>query len=336
MSNLWRFTTLFGALVLAIPGQSAAQETLSSLQGTVRNQSGHPVEQAQVILNPGASMRELRTDRDGRFRFIGVTPGSHRLRILRIGFQPRDTSVDVSGANTEIEVTLERLTTLAQVEVVSRRTGVYGTILGNDSYKPLEGARLELLGGRVKDTTDAQGEFWMQSKDPGTYMLRVSRDGYDTRMVSVRVPKDTGVGIDIVLKPGSPLLDMHMEMLWADMSQRINWKGVNAAFVGREEWRGRGNNLWMALRLSPSSARKGIVIDEQACIFVDGVGRPGMTINDFSADDIESVELYPMGSEYTKNLGTRWPPRGICGNPSATRSKDKNRAASIVIWTRQR
>lgn len=34
---------------LMIPGRVEGQETLSALQGVVRNESGHPVEQAQVL-----------------------------------------------------------------------------------------------------------------------------------------------------------------------------------------------------------------------------------------------------------------------------------------------
>ena len=323
-------------LTVGVPSSLDAQETLSSLQGTVRNESAHPVEQALVLLDPGQRQRELRTDRDGRFRFIGVTPGTHQLRILRIGFQPRDTAVTVAGAETSIEVTLERLTALREVAVVGRRTGLYGSVVSRDSLKPLDGARVELLGARTRDTTDATGEFVMAKAKPGTYMLRVTREGFDTRILSVRVPVDTGVGVDVVLKPGSHLLDAHMEMLWAEMSQRINWKGVDAAVVGRDELLSRGKDLEMALKFAPSSARKGIFIDDMACVYVNGVARPMATIRDFSVDEVESIEIYPPGTEYTKNLMWRWPPKGMCGNPSGERApRGALRAAQIVIWTRR-
>ena len=87
-----------GLLTGAIAGESAAQGPPGSIQGVVLNESGRPIEQAQVLLDPGSTQRELRTNRDGQFGFIGVSPGSHRLRILRIGFQPRDTTLALSGA----------------------------------------------------------------------------------------------------------------------------------------------------------------------------------------------------------------------------------------------
>jgi len=324
------------ALLLVHGAPAPAQETLSALQGIVRNESSHPIEQAQVLLNPGSGTRELRTDRDGRFRFIGVSPGTHRLRVLRIGFQPHDTTVIVIGTNTEVTIELRRLTTLREVEVVGRRTGVYGTVMGRDSLKPLEGARVELLGARVRDTTDATGTFAMGTRQVGTFMLRVSREGYDTRMLSVRVPKDTGVGIDIVLRPGTPALDAHMEMLWADMAQRINWKGVDAAVVGHSELLSYGSHVDLAVRFAPSAARKGIVIDERACLFVNGMPRPNATIRDFSVEEVESIEIYPARSELTGTLIQRWPPRVPCGNPGAQPApRGVLRAALVVIWTRR-
>ncbi len=321
-----------GMIVFAVPIATQGQETLSSLAGVVRNESGNPVEQAQVLLYAGTTPRELRTDRDGRFRFIGVTPGSNRIRVLRIGFQPHDTTMTVSGT-TEVEIRLQRVTTLREVEVVGRRTGVYGTVLGRDSLQALEGARVELLGARTGDTTDLSGAFAMPTDRVGTFMLRVSRKGYDTRMISVRVPKDTGVGLDIVLQPGLSA-DQHMEMLWADMAQRIHWKGVNSAVVGHEELTGRGSSLEMAIKFAPSYAKRSLVIDERACLFVNGIARPFATINDFSVDEIESIEVYGSRSELSNTLGKRWPRGAICGNPNS-RVVPGNRAQLISIWTRR-
>lgn len=325
---------LAASLLAIVPSSLDAQETLSSLQGTVRNESAHPVEQALVLLDPGQRQRELRTDRDGRFRFSGVTPGTHNLRILRIGFQPRDTSVTVAGAETIVDVTLERLTALREVAVVARRTGLYGSVMSRDSLKPVPGARVELLGANVRDTTDTDGAFSMGKARAGTFLLRVSSEGFDTRTISVAVPRDSGVGIDIVLRPGSAAFDQRMEMLWADMAQRINWAGVNSAFVGRDELLDRGKSLDLAVKFAPTFAKKGLLIDERACVYVDGLPRPNATIRDFNVDDIESIEVYGRRGEMTGNLGQRWP-RGLpCGNPNA-RPVAGNRASAIVIWTRR-
>jgi hypothetical protein len=322
-------------VALAILAFAPAALSAQSLSGTVTNESARPIEQAHVLLDPGNGQREIRTDRDGAFRFIGVPPGTHRLRVLRIGFQPLDTAVAITAAGpNEIAVTLSRLTSLNEIAVKTRALGVYGTVVERDSIRPIAGARLELMGGRLHDTTDASGAFHMVGARPGSYMLRISHELYDTRIVSLRIPSDTGVGIDIALRPGNSRVDTHMEGLWVDMAQRINWKGVNAAFVAREELVGRGNSLDLALRFAPNFAKPGLVIDERACVFIDGMPRPGATIRVFAVDEVESVEAYGVRGELTGTLMKRWP-RGVpCGNP-LIRLAPGNRAQIVSIWTRR-
>ena len=325
------------ALQLLLPVSVAAQQGVTSLQGVVRNETGRPVEQAQILLDPGGGQRELRTDRDGAFRFVGVAPGEHRLRVMRIGFQMRDTSVVVgAGSQTDVVISLNRLTSLSEVTVRAAAMGVYGVVLERDSLKPIDGAHIELLGARAGDTTDATGAFAMGNARPGTYMLRVSHPMFDTRMLSVRVPPDSGIGIDIVLKPGRMPLPNSLEFGLKDMAQRIQWVtgGGNAAIVGRDELRNHGSALEMALKFAPNVMRRGLVIDEKACLFIDGVARPLVTVSAIDADQIETIEIYGSRGDITGTLAKMWPRGAICGNPSA-RSAPGNRAQFVSIWMRR-
>jgi hypothetical protein len=319
-------------------------QQLGTLEGVVRNETGRPLEQVQVVLDPRAGRRETRTDADGRFRFPGVRPGSHELRVVRIGFQPDSQQIEFGPASQPIEIVLRRVAALQQVDVIVTPTGVYGTVLERDSLRPIPNARVTLMGARQADTSDTNGAFAMPSARPGTFMLRVSADGYDTRIVSVRVAKDSGVGIDLVLKPGSPALDNHMEMLWADLAQRVHWRGVNSSVVGRQQLLGRGRALDVAIKFAPDFATKSIVITNSACLFVDGVPRPMATVSDFDTEDVESIEVYASGSEISKTLGVRWPRGAMCGRPDsgprgafgtgrgATRA---NVAQFVSIWLRR-
>jgi hypothetical protein len=321
------------AALFALGVPASAQTPLSSLGGVVRNETGQPVEQVQVVLTTGSGTRAARTNRDGRFRFDGVAAGAHRLRFTRIGFQPVDTTVTAGASPVDLVIGLTRVSRLEEVAVVARRLGVYGTVLSRDSLAPVEGARMELLGALRRDTTDATGAFAIDSVKPGTFMLRVSREGFDTQLLSVRVPRDSGVGLDLILVPGYAGRDDHMQGLWTDMAQRINWAGMNASFVGREELMSRGSSLDLAIRFAPSFARKSMVIDDRACVFVNGIARPNATIRDFAAEEIESIEVYGRRGEITNTL--KWPdPRLPCGDPAA-RPAPGNRAVTIAIWTRQ-
>jgi hypothetical protein len=90
----------------------------------------------------------------------------------------------------------------------------------------------------------------------------------------------------------------------------------------------------VAIRFAPSYAKRTLVVDERACLFVDGMPRPLATIKDFSVEEVESIEVYGSRSEITGTLTKRWPPRGICGNPEV-RLSPGNRAQFVSIWTRR-
>jgi hypothetical protein len=337
----FRLPCLLALLAIATP---VGAQQIRTLEGVVRNETGRPLERVQVVLDPRAGRRETRTDADGRFEFLGVSTGPHELRVMRIGFQPDSQQVNLGPESQPIEIVLRRVAALQRVDVIVTPTGVYGTVLERDSLRPIPNARVTLMGAREADTSDAQGAFAMPSARPGTFMMRVSAEGYDTRIVSVRVPKDSGVGIDLVLKPGSPALDRHMEMLWADMAQRIHWRGVNSAVVGRQQLLGKGRALDVAIRFAPDFATKSIKLTGTACLFVDGVPRPMATVSDFDTEDVESIEVYASGSEISKTLGVRWPRGAMCGRPEsgprgafgtgrgATR---ENVAQFVSIWLRR-
>lgn len=340
-----RIHAVAACIGLAFPAPVTVIAQQVGVAGVVRNESGRPVEQAQVTLDAGSGQRGTRTDRDGRFQFAGVAHGAHRLHVARIGFQPESLLVEAGGPETAITVVLRRLTTLGEVAVRVRPTGIYGTVLTSDSLRPIPGARVDLMGGRAVDTTDAGGSFAMPAAPAGTFMLRVSATGHDTRVLSVRVPRDSAVGIDLVLRPGSELLDAHMEGLWAELAQRIHWRGVNSAVVAREQLLGRARSLDMALRFAPEFANKSIVIDDAACLFVDGLPRPGATVRDFDAEEIESIEVYASRSEISNTLGKRWPRGAICGSPDqgaraafrggVSPASRANRAQLVALWLRK-
>src|SRR5512138_170253 len=108
------------ALVVGLPLRAAAQA--GSIAGTVTDQAtGGGLEAARVLMT--GTTRIESTDREGRYRFRGVTPGTYQLRVLRVGYRPETQSVTVSGDEA---VTADFAMTGAPVqldEIVSTATG---------------------------------------------------------------------------------------------------------------------------------------------------------------------------------------------------------------------
>lgn len=320
---------VFGLAMVLIPPTAFAQDSAGTIRGIVRNETGRAVESALVTLDPEASRRQTRTDRDGRFSFLGVSPGSSALRVTFIGYRPNDQTVQVPRGVVDVELILERaVTTLAGVEVTARRSGLYGSVIARDSLIPVPDARIEVLGARSSDTTRVDGSFNFPQLKAGSYLVRVRHEQFESRVVSIVVPAQGGTQLDLIVDRGLLNRDAHMEQLYREMDQRLHWKGTTSAMISREELKGTAaTGLDASLFAVPQVMKAGFypAIEgwESACLFVDGIPRPGATIRDFAIEDIEAVEIYgpPMDrSDPTKTLASRWPPRATCGASSRPRA----------------
>ena len=341
-----------------LPASALAQ--VSSVSGVVRNESGRPIEYALVTLEPDGANRQVRTDRDGRFRILGTTPGRRAIRVVFVGYRPYDGMVDVpNGAVVDIEVKLERIAqSLAGVEVTARRSGLYGSVIARDSLLPVSNARVEVLGGRTSDTTDAQGTFNFPALKPGSYIVRVRHSQFESRNISIVVPEKGATELDLVVERGILSRDAHMEQLYREMDQRLHWMGTTAAMISREELKGLPTTgIDAALFAVPQVLKAGFYPArdgwESACLFVDGIARPGMTISDFPLEEIEAIEVYgpPMNrSDPTGTLASRWPRGAACGFASGRRpafssgrantgpaqlSSSAVRIQFVMIWLRR-
>ena len=332
-----------------LPGQGIA-----TVRGTVTNESGRPLEQAQVTLDPQGAARQVRTDREGRFSILGVPAGPHTIRATRVGFSPETRQVEVTGGDVTMEFVLRRLTVLDTVAVMARRTGLYGSVISRDSLLPVSGARIEIIGARRTDSTNSSGTFNVPELKPGSYIVRVKHPFFESRNFGVVVPVNGGTELDVVVERGRVSRDQHLEMFYREMDTRLSFRGVNSAFVTREELRGKEKmTLDAAVVSTPEFAKRALVILSDVCVFVDGIARPGATLRDFAAEDIESVEFYgavwrnaisnpgrvlaqvdPSGS-----LRDRWPPRTACGlelTPSEKKAgKSIVKVMFAAVWLRK-
>jgi hypothetical protein len=343
-----------------LPGQGVA-----TVRGTVTNEADRPLEHAQVTLDQEGVNRQVRTDRDGRFSFLGVPQGPHSLRVTWVGFAPETKQFEMTGGDVTVDVALRRLTFLDTVAVTAKRTGLYGSVISKDSLIPVPGARIEIIGARKADSTNSSGTFNFPDLKPGAYIVRVKHPFFESRNFGVVVPVGSGTELDVVVERGRVSRDQHMEMLYREMDSRLTFRGINTAFVPNEVLKGRERMpLDKALAFAPEVAKKSLFMASDLCLFVDGIARPGMNLADRSPEDIESVELYgatgrttmtfqaggaaegtqatsrsAQQADPTGTLRDRWPPRTPCGREPLT-SEQRLGASTVkvifaAVWLRR-
>src|SRR5688572_6199994 len=93
---------------LLLSGPAFAQLQTGSIHGTTIGQDGGALPGVTLTLSGVGAQQVQVSDGQGKFRFLGLSPGTYTLKTELDGFVPLErTNLDVSvGRNTEIELTL--------------------------------------------------------------------------------------------------------------------------------------------------------------------------------------------------------------------------------------
>jgi protocatechuate 3,4-dioxygenase beta subunit len=191
------FLTLCGTIFAP---RSAAQNSSSATPPQPGQVTGHvyradnnePIPRAVVSLNPmggrginvTASPQSTRTDVNGAYTFVTVTPGNYTLSAQHSGFINEMFMRAVMGTVPET-VTVAAGETLNKIDIRLLAAGVIsGTVLDEDN-QPLEGAQVAAIrirfqkGGQQQEmplqqvTSDDLGNFRLYGLAEGNYFVRV-------------------------------------------------------------------------------------------------------------------------------------------------------------------
>lgn len=135
-----RHIGMVGALLALLPAWAAAQQG-GSVEGRVRDGGTKQVVPNVAVTIVGTRLGTISTD-NGSFRINGIPAGRVTVRAQRIGYSPKDTSVDVAeGRTTGIEFVLsaraaqitETIVTAAGTSEQKRETGASVATIAVDS-----------------------------------------------------------------------------------------------------------------------------------------------------------------------------------------------------------
>jgi len=323
------------ALVIACLGSTAlaAQGRGGGLSVFVYDADGAPLPQATVTAELSGTRQSRITDDDGRVVIPVPATGRVELEVRRIGYAPASLGVTLPVERNRVEVTLRRVAfALDTVRIRAERTFA-GIVASSTTQLPIGGAEVSVLGTRVRVRTDSAGTFTLPIETQRTVTLSVTAKGFAPQVVIERIApgqsREMLILLDIPGKVGNRMLQSQ-----EDRGERLRWRGNDAGGVGGRELRASGaRSLADALLASPSAVEKGLLFDENACLFVNGDPRPGQTISSFPTDAVALVEFYGARGDFTGSLARRWPQGQPCGS-GVTRTLNPNTARWVVIWTR--
>ena len=312
------------------------------LAGIVRDTIANSLDGAEVAILD--LQRRVFAAIDGSFRFENLAPGKYEVRARKIGFAPQVQTIvvdDSGGVGVFNLVPMPR--SLAPVVSSAARGGLSGTV-GDTAYRPIAGATIRVLGNAGSATTDSLGAFFIPLR-AGKYIASVTQRGYESRLVSVMIPPDSGRAVTVFLarlsKPVSHeeasnlyLLEKRLELRKTSISRVFTRPELQQMGV---EWgldavrRGVGQ---------VASGRDGAWVDPDCSVIVNG-GPKIVDLNTLTIDDIETVEIYPgdqTPGEMPVKGKTGRPTTALPRPPDATRqavwSNKTKKCPLVYVWTR--
>jgi hypothetical protein len=323
---------------LVCPAPRAVAQQGVAVSGVVRDSAaGQPLLGAIVTLGVGTSARTTRTDERGLFAFSNVMPASYALGVRRLGYQPASQMVDVSAQSSPITIALNRVALLDTVRVRATAQGIYGGVGAARDLRPLNDARIQVVGATGKLRVDSTGHFFVPIKTVGAYVVRAEAPGYAPQTVSVTVRPGEGVEAALLLDSATAPTSHALAAAFADFNDRMLVRRNPSAIVPRSELTGSGyDRLLDALLHAPSFTRAAMRIGPSACVFVDGRPRVGSSLASFEAADIEAIEAYSATSDASLTLAARWPRGFPCADTGLPRvGGGRDLVQWVVVWLKQ-
>ena len=334
----------FTLLMVAPIAHAQAQGRTRTIGGMVRDESDSPLGGVEVAIDVGRSnTRRTRTDDQGRFYLGVVRTGAHELRFRLIGYYPVERPIVVGDSSLTVAVVLKRVPSILDtVRVHGYQVGVIGVVATSGSLRPVDSAEVEVLHTKARTQSANGGHFALVDGVPsGPQVVFARSAGFLPKMLSLTVPESSTVevalGLERLSAPGAKRIAMPL----ADLEERTRWMGGGAALVsGVELAPFRGLTLGRALKEIPSLRNRGL-IEDISCVLINGlpsgIGSAGYTI-----DDVEAIEIYRPGSDYTGTLAQRGCPNSaalpqVSGRPftPAQRPKLMARGNTLVIWLKR-
>lgn len=156
------------------------EEQLATLNGALRDEAGHPVPDAKIVLTQEGKSEESVSQVDGSFSFAGLRTGTVSLRAEAPGFQPSTWEVAVMPSLTEV---------LTHTLVAGSTNGSLRCLVRSFGSEPLRAQIVvrDLAGRKVASgTTDKNGLLELPLA-PGQYRVAIDATGYQARRSNVQV-----------------------------------------------------------------------------------------------------------------------------------------------------
>lgn len=298
----------FGILVIGtVLVQAVQAQSPGIIRGTVTDESGGPVSNAQIVLTPSA--RRATSLDGGHFTIADVSAGVYVLSVRRIGYEPADVTLVLNDTVASLTIRLTAIPAeLETIRIREKSSGIrYSAVVLDQFDVPVDGAEVVAMGVDNTLKTDALGGFTVPRLAPGTLAVRIRKMGYAVYFDSFRILAERAdtIRMSRLAESLTPVEIKERsgygndEWVYRDLDQRTRWKGSTTGSISREELSQQGSaNLCEVLRQARDANKFGLISPNQCAqtfyrVLVDGATCQTRALTDFVADQVEMIEYYP-------------------------------------------
>jgi Carboxypeptidase regulatory-like domain len=293
--------------IAAAPAGAHAQGPAPAvLTGTVSDLDGHPL--PGVYVDVSGPKHHAVTDDRGHFRITKLATDSLIMIVRRVGLIPLTFDLVLVPGENIVTVRMQQVPQqLDAIRTAVEQSGLFG-VVGDTAYDVVSGATVKTIVHKASSTTNEKGQFFFDPVEPGADMIDVRGLGFFPKIVSFTmppkggqrvavwlVPLPAGLSLDALRRASAPSNALVQELF--EFGMRRRWANpARSMFATREQLAEfasgmRGSD---ALRYLP---RFGTVRPADIdCIMVDGVMALGSNLDDFSTDEMETLEIIAVGA----------------------------------------
>jgi hypothetical protein len=337
------FAFCASSLVAQSRDSTGAAARPAVLTGIVNDALGDPIPGVEARIQPGDLA--VRTDSAGRYRVeappgeYNIT--FRRLGYAAEDFSWRARPGVSTTLSLRLDLVPHGLDTIVVRDSHDRIAGnssISGVVI-DSLLRPLQDVELQLMGTGRHATSYESGTFFFAGLAQGDYVVRARRMGFVPANFSVRVGKDEKHRFRIILEPLPHTLKTievteqsgygRSATAWEEFDRRQRWKSGLTALITRDDldrqgktpldwalratraaslinmssWFGGGTNI--NSMMGAAGRRRVEPIPGDVCVLINGVRGSRLPLRWFSANEVESVEVYPAGSDWTGTIGAR-------------------------------
>ncbi|WP_197277498.1 carboxypeptidase regulatory-like domain-containing protein [Bacillus sp. FJAT-27245] len=198
----------------------AANVKFETIKGTVLDEHGEPLKaDIKVVGHPFATQSDAET---GAFS-IALLAGDYDVTISAYGYETK---------TVKLKAVLDGEPQTIAMEVAGNVASINGTVENERDGNAIAGAKISLVGKPRYTESNTQGQYSLPQIEPGTYTVRVEKEGYVRKDVQVTLKGGEKLPVSVKLRP-SPTIGIIVDLTASGMTfkQYLEERGYKVEYL---------------------------------------------------------------------------------------------------------